>query len=536
MPVELGSFDVIIGMDWLSMYHVVIVCDEKIVRIPYGDEILIKKPKDKSKEKRLEDVPTVRDFPKVFPEDLPGLPPTRQVEFQIDLVPGASPMVRAPYRLALSEMKELSDQLHEISNKGFIRPREKEEVAFQLIKQKLCSAPILAFPKGTENFVVYCDASHKGLGVVLMQKEKVIAYASRQLKIHEKNYTTHDLELGAEENVKEEYLRSMDKEFEAHPDRTLYIEKRSWLPRLGGLRDLIMHESHKSKYSIHPGSDKMYHDLKKIETGTMERLTRLYLKEVVSRHGGSVSIIFDRDSIFTSRFWKSLQKALGTRLDMMIILALKLIHLKHSMDVSVDHQFVGLKLEIANLLVQISSTTEKIIQIKSRIQAARDRQKSYADVRRKPLEFQVGDKVMLKVLSWKGVIRFGKWERLNPRYIGPFKILEKVRTVAYRLEIPQQLSKVHSTFHVSNLKKCLFDESLVIPFDEIQVDDKLHFVEEHVEIMDRGVKRLKQIRIPIVKVRWNSRRGPEFTWEREDHFRTKYPHLFVNTTSETNSN
>ncbi|GKF56966.1 putative reverse transcriptase domain-containing protein, partial [Tanacetum coccineum] len=133
--------------------------------------------------------------------------------------------------------------------------------------------------------------------------------------------------------------------------------------------------------------------------------------------------------------------------------------------------------------------------------------KSYADVRRKPLEFQVGDKVMLKVLSWKGVIRFGKRGRLNPRYIGPFKILEKVRTVAYRHEISQQLSKVHSTFHVSNLKKCLFDESLVVPLDEIQVDDKLHFVEDPVKIMDRGVKRLKQIRIPIVKVRWNSRRG-----------------------------
>ncbi|GKE43285.1 hypothetical protein Tco_1470569, partial [Tanacetum coccineum] len=152
----------------------------------------------------------------------------------------------------------------------------------------------------------------------------------------------------------------------------------------------------------------------------------------------------------------------------------------------------------------IHESTEKIVQIKSRIQAARDRQKSYADVRQKPLEFQVGDKVMLKVSPWKGVIRFGKRGKLNPRYIGPFKIITKVGTVAY------------------------LDKPLAILLDEIQVDDKLHFIKETVEIKDREVKRLKQSRIPIVKVRWNSRRGPEFTWEREDQMQKKYSHLFLN--------
>ncbi|GJU98439.1 putative reverse transcriptase domain-containing protein [Tanacetum coccineum] len=489
--------------------------------------ISTKEVEEKSKGKRLEDVPIVRDFPEVFPKDLPGIPPARQVEFQIDLVPGAAPVARAPYRLAPSEMKELAEQLQELSDKGFIRPSsspwgapvlfvkkkdgsfrmcidyrelnkltvknryplpriddlfdqlqgssvyskidlrsgyhqlrvreedipktafrtryghyefqvmpfgltnapaifmdlmnrvckpyldkfvivfiddiliysknkeeheghlrlilellkneelyakfskcefwipkvqflghvidregihvdpakiesikdwaspkspteirqflglaEKEETAFQLIKQKLCSTPILALPKGSENFIVYCDASHKGLGVVLMQNEKVIAYASRQLKTHEKNYTTHDLELGA------------------------------------------------------------------------------------------------------------------------VVFALKL---------------------------------------------------------RKPLEFQVGDRVMLKVSPWKGVVRFGKRGKLNPRYVGPFKVIERIGIVAYKLELPQQLSQVHNAFHVSNLKKCLSDESLVIPLREPHVDDKLHFVKEPVEVVDREIKQLKRSRIPIIK-------------------------------------
>ncbi|GKF78020.1 hypothetical protein Tco_0230490 [Tanacetum coccineum] len=143
------------------------------------------------------------------------------------------------------------------------------------------------------------------------------------------------------------------------------------------------------------------------------------------------------------------------------------------------------------------------------------------------MEFQVGDRVMLKVSPWKGVVRFGKWEKLNPRYVGPFKVLEKVGSVAYKLDLPQELSRFYNTFHVSNLKKCYSDEPLAVPLEGLHVDDKLHFVEEPVEIMDREVKRLKQSRIPIVKVRWNSKRGSEFTWEREDQFQKKYPNLFT---------
>ncbi|GJR36431.1 hypothetical protein Tco_1212115 [Tanacetum coccineum] len=175
----------------------------------------------------------------------------------------------------------------------------------------------------------------------------------------------------------------------------------------------------------------------------------------------------------------------------------------------------------------IRETTKKIVQIKNRLLTARSRQKRYADRRSKPLEFEVGDMVLLKVSPWKGVIRFGKRGKLSPCYIGPFKILARVGPVAYTLELPEELKGIHSTFHVSNLKKCLADENLIIPLDEIQLDDKLHFIEEPVEIIDREVKRLKQSQIPIIEVRWNLRRGPEFTWERKDQIKNKYPHFFM---------
>ncbi|GJX06852.1 putative reverse transcriptase domain-containing protein [Tanacetum coccineum] len=320
---------------------------------------------------------------------------------------------------------------------------------------------------------------------------------------------------------------------------------------------------------------KSAHFLLMKKTDSIEKLTQLYLKEIVCKHGVPTSIISDRDSLFTSRFWKSLQEAMGTQLDMSTAyhpetdgqsertiqtledmlracvidfgsswdrhLPLVEFSYNNSYHASIkaapfealygrkcrspvcwsevgDSQLTGPEL--------VRETTEMIVQIKNRLLTARSRQKSYADVRRKPMEFQVGDMVMLKVSPWKGVIRFGKRGKLSPRYIGPFKIIERIGPVAYKLELPDKLHGIHSTFHVSNLKKCMADENLVIPLEEIQLDDKLHFIEEPVEIMDREVKQLKQSRIPIVKVRWNSRRGPEYTWEREDFFKRNYPHLF----------
>ncbi|GJU92191.1 putative reverse transcriptase domain-containing protein [Tanacetum coccineum] len=653
--VELGSFDVIIGMDWLAKYHVVIVYDEKVVRIPFGDEVLIvrgddydgritsKKTEDQSKEKLLEDVPIVQEFLEVFLEDLPGLPPARQVEFQIELVPGAAPVARAPYQLAPAELQELSTQLQELFDRGFIRPRSRvyskidlrsgyhqlrvreEDIPritfrtryghyeFQVMPFGLTNAPAVftdlmnrvSKPYLDRFVIVFIDdiliysksrKEHEGhlkLILMLLKKEELYTkfskcefwlskrhylYGTKCVVFTDHKSLQHNLdqkELNMrqrrwkEENFINEDLHGMINKLEPRVDGTLCLNNRSWIPCFGDLRALIMNESHKSKYSIHPGSDKMYQDLKKLywwpnmkaeiatyvskyltyakvkieyqkqsgllvqpeipqwkwenitmdfvtklpktatgqdtiwviidrltksahffpmrEDDTLEKLMRQYLKEVVSRHGVPVLIISNRDGKFTSHFWKTLNKALGTRLDMSTayhpqtdgqsertIQTLKDIIKAAPFEALYgrkcrspicwakvgDRQLTGLEI--------IHETTEKIVQIKSRIQAARDHQKSYVYLRRKPLEFQIGDKVMLKVSPWKGVIRF----------------------------------------------------------DEIQIDDKLYFIEEPVEIMDHEVKRLKQSRIPIVKVRWNSRRGPEFTWEREDQMQKKYPHLF----------
>ncbi|GJY97575.1 hypothetical protein Tco_0514485 [Tanacetum coccineum] len=183
----------------------------------------------------------------------------------------------------------------------------------------------------------------------------------------------------------------------------------------------------------------------------------------------------------------------------------------------------------------VQEMIDKVVLVKEKPKAARDRQKSYADKRRKPLEFEVGDQVLLKVSPWKSVVRFGKKGKLAPRYVGPFEILERIGPIAYRLRLPEELIGVHDTFHVSNLKKCLGNANLHVPLNEIKIDKTLRFVEEPVEIMDREVKSLKRSRIPLVKVRWNSKRGPEFTWEREDYMKSKYPQLFVDRADESAS-
>nr|GEX45086.1 putative reverse transcriptase domain-containing protein [Tanacetum cinerariifolium] len=615
MPNELGTFDVIIGTDCLVKHDAVTICGEKVVRIPYGNKTLIvESDKDVS---RIKDVPVIRNFPEVFPEELPGLPSPRPVEFQIDLVPGAAPIaLHCSSVYSKIDLRSRYYQLH-------IKEEDVQITAFrtryghfefQMMPFGLTNAPavymdmmnrvckpyldkfvilfiddILVYSKDEEEHGKHwkiilevlkkerlyakfskCDfLARFGYGAVLMQREKVIAYASRQLKVHEENYTTYDLELGV----------------------VVFALR---------LRYLVMHESHKSKYSIHPGSDKMYQDLKLLywwpnvkadiatyvskcltcakvkaerekssgllqqsnipvwnweritmdfvsrlprtpsgydtiwvivdrltksahflpikKKDSIEKLTQLYLKEVVCRHGVPILIISDRDSHFMSRFWRSLQEALGMNLDMIWDRHLPLVEFSYnnSYHASIkatpyedlyeqkcrspvswsevgDSQLIGPEL--------IRDMTEKIVQIKNHLLTARSRQKSYADKRTKPLEFEVGDMVLLKVLPWKGTVCFRKRRKLSPCYIGPFKILARLGPVADMLELPEELKGIHSTFHVSNIKKCLAEGDIVVSMDEIQLDDKLHMIEELVEVIDREVMRLKQSRIPIVKVR-----------------------------------
>ncbi|GJW10532.1 hypothetical protein Tco_1576359 [Tanacetum coccineum] len=187
--------------------------------------------------------------------------------------------------------------------------------------------------------------------------------------------------------------------------------------------------------------------------------------------------------------------------------------------------FVWKKIKESSLteLELVQETTHKVVLVKEKPKATSDHQKSYVDYRRKPLEFEVGDRVLLKVTPWKGVVHFGKKGKLALRYVGPFEILERIGLVAYRLRLPVELNSVHDTFHVSNLKKCLADASLHVPLEEIKVDKTLRFVKEPVEIMNREIRKLKSKKITLVKVRWNSKYGPEFTWEHEDQMRIKYP-------------
>ncbi|GJR26580.1 putative reverse transcriptase domain-containing protein [Tanacetum coccineum] len=240
----------------------------------------------------------------------------------------------------------------------------------------------------------------------------------------------------------------------------------------------------------------------------MEKLARLYIDEIVAGHGVPVSIILDRDGRFTSRFLENITESLRDA-----------IRYEYGLSSSSERTIQTLEDMLRAWVIDFGGSWDVNLLLK----AAKDRQKSYAGNRRKPLEFEVGDQVLLKVSPWKGVVCFGTKGKLAPIYVGPFKILERIGPIAYRLGLPQELSYVHDTFHVSNLKKCLADANLHVPLDEIKINKTLRFVEEPIEIMDREVKSLKRSKIPIVKVHWNSKRGPEFTWECEDNMKAKYP-------------
>ncbi|GJZ83370.1 hypothetical protein Tco_0648543 [Tanacetum coccineum] len=555
---------------------------------------------------------------------------------------------------------------------------EKQEEAFQTLKNKLC------------------------LDCMLMQRDKVIAYALRQLKKHERNYTTHDLELGAivfalkilrhylygtkcmvftdhqslqhildqkllnmrqrrwielpsdydcelkyhpgkanvvadalsrkerlrplrvralgmlvqtslksrildaqqeamkEENLENEALSGADHELETWSDRVRYLNKRAWIPKVNNLRKVVMDEAHRSRYSIYPGADKMYKDVKeyywwrgmkkdialyvgkcltcakvkaehqkpsgmlqqpeipvwKWEQITMnfvtslprmtrghdliwvvvdrltksahflpmrkdykmDKLAHVYINEIITRHKVPLSIILDRDSHFTSRFWRLLQDALGTRLGMSTAYhsqtdgqSERTIQTMEDMLRACVLDFGG-SLDTHLPLVEFSYNNSYHTSIKCAPFEA-----LYGRKCRSPLCWlEMGDIQLIRL----DIIQ----ETVDK--ITSIKVLKRIGLVAYRLKLPQELSGIHDVFHVLNLKKCLTDETLVIPLKELHITIKLQFIKEPLEIMDHEVKRLKHSRIPIVKVGWHSRRGPEFTWEREDEIKRKYPYLF----------
>ncbi|KAL0546797.1 hypothetical protein IC582_016710 [Cucumis melo] len=688
------------------------------------------------------------------------------------------------YRRFVENFSRIATPLTQLTRKGapFVWSKACED-SFQTLKQKLVTAPVLTVPDGSGSFVIYSDASKKGLGCVLMQQGKVVAYASRQLKSHEQNYPTHDLELAAvvfalkiwrhylygekiqiftdhkslkyfftqkELNMRQrrwlELVKDYDCEILYHPgkanvvadalsrkvshsaalitrqaplhqdleraeiavsvgavtmqlaqltvqptlrqriidaqsndpylvekrslaeaeqtaefslssDGGLLFERRLCVPSDSAIKTELLTEAHSSPFSMHPGSTKMYQDLKRVywwrnmkrevaefvskclvcqqvkaprqkpagllqplsipewkwenvsmdfitglprtlrgftviwvvvdrltksahfvpgkSTYTASKWAQLYMSEIVRLHGVPVSIVSDRDARFTSKFWKGLQTAMGTRLDfstafhpqtdgqterlnqvledMLRACALEFpgswdSHL-HLMEFAYNNSYqatigmapfealygrccrspvcwgeVGEQRLMGPELVQ--STNEAIQKIRSRMRTAQSRQKSYADVRRKDLEFEVGDKVFLKVAPMKGVLRFERRGKLSPRFVGPFEILERIGPVAYRLALPPSLSTVHDVFHVSMLRKYVPDPSHVVDYEPLEIDENLSYVEQPVEVLAREVKTLRNKEIPLVKVLWRNHRVEEATWEREDDMRSRYPELF----------
>ncbi|KAD6796699.1 hypothetical protein E3N88_07595 [Mikania micrantha] len=335
-------------------------------------------------------------------------------------------------------------------------------------------------------------------------------------------------------------------------------------------------KQHDSIWVIVDRLTKSAHFLPIRETYSSEKLSKLFVKEIVARHGVPLSIVSDRDTRFTSRFWKIFHEQMGMRLclstayhpqtdgqtertiqtleDMLRACVidfggnwddhLPLVEFSYN---NSYHASIGMPPyemlygrrcrtplcwgEVGQKDMgskpDVELMANKLAQVRARLKASQDRLKSYADKRRRPIEFNVGDRVLLKVSPWKGLIRFRKRGKLSPRYIGWFKILARIGKVAYRLELPDELSSIHPTFHVSHLRKCLVDETSHVLYDEIEIDDKLNYVEEPVVILDRDEKRLRNKTIKMVKVQWKHRKGSEATWETEEEMRTCYPQLFT---------
>nr|GEV00069.1 putative reverse transcriptase domain-containing protein [Tanacetum cinerariifolium] len=458
------------------------------------------------------DVPVICNFPEVFLEEFLILPLLRQVEFRIDLVPEAAPVARAPYRLTSSEMRELSDKEERRKHLKIILELLKKERLYtkfskcdswldsvQFSSHVIDRSGVNVDPANIEA-IMHRRRQQRNANVVadaLSRKEmnKPLRVRSLMMSVHNdlpKQIREAQEEAMKRENVKAENLgRLIMQIFEFRPNGTCCFGNRVWLSRFDGLRDLVMYESYKSKYSIHSGSDKM---------------SKLSIRNCL-------------DCCNNQRF------QCGSGKGLLWILSSNPFYIKI---LEIASGSVGEKFEYDYRLPPLNGWSKREDYTNAGRYVTCLRQKSYADKRTKPLKFEFIDMVLIKLSPWKGTMRFRKRRKLSPCYIGPFKILARVGPVAYTLELPEELKGIHSTFHVSNLKKYLAEGDIVVLMDEIQLDDKLYMIEEPVEVVNREIKRLKQSKIPIVKVRWNSQRGPEFTWQRENHIKKKYPHLFTN--------
>ncbi|GJW90999.1 putative reverse transcriptase domain-containing protein [Tanacetum coccineum] len=500
-------------------------------------------------EPNISDISMVREFVEVFPDDLKGLPPQRQVEFRIELIPGATPIAKSPF--SFSGPRRCKNCLKQLIGAARTRTKEDHKVYLRLMLELLTKEKLYAkfskcefwlqevhflshvvnqsgihvdpskieavknwktptTPSEVRSIGMYVDANGQDLETFLYGRDGLSCLVTTRCEIRYHR---------GKPNVVAMPVSS--KQMEKRDDGSLYFLDSIWVPLVGDVRITIKDEAHKSKYSVHPGADKMYYDLRDmywwpgmkrdIATYVSKCLTCSKVKAEHQRPSG----LLQQPEIPEWK-WDKITMDFITKLprsknghDTIWVIVDRLTKSAHFLAIREDYSTERLaRIYIDEIVarhgvpVSIISDrdgrrSDKVVLIKEKLKAARDRQKSYADNRRKPLKFEVGDRVMLKVLPWKGVIRFGKKGKLAP-------------------------SGVHETFHVSNLKKCLADASFHVPLDEIKVDKTLRFVEEPVEIMDREIKSLKRSRISLAKVRWNSKRGPKFTWEREEYMKSKF--------------